>query len=77
MPWGDGTGPWGFGPGYWRGYRRGFGWRGYGWRCQRFPWLPRWWWAEEPTVKEEKEILEEEIKALREDLRSQASGTQD
>jgi len=44
-----------FGPGYGRGLGfsgRGFGY--YGWGrgmgnpypfCRRFPWLPRWWWA--------------------------------
>lgn len=33
----------GFGLGYGRGYGRGY----YGdpYRCARFPWLPRWWWA--------------------------------
>jgi len=50
MPFGNGTGPLGFGPGYWGGYGpgRGFGRRGYypySWRCGRYPWLPRLWWA--------------------------------
>ena len=31
--------------------RRFWGWGGWGggynpWRCARFPWLPRWWWAQ-------------------------------
>lgn len=35
--------------GYGRGYGRGYG-LGYGYtvdptKCARFPWLPRWWWA--------------------------------
>ena len=88
MPFNDGIGPLGFRPGYGggygpprrqagRGYGRGFG-RGYGWRCQQYPWLPRWWWADpeyqgdyppQPTVKQEREILGEEVKALREELK--------
>ena len=38
----------GFGRGYGLGYGRGFGGRYYygdPTRCARFPWLPRWWWA--------------------------------
>jgi hypothetical protein len=39
----------GFGRGYGLGYGRGYGWR-YSYnadpsRCDRFPWLPRWWWS--------------------------------
>jgi len=41
----------GYGVGFGYGYGRGLGY-GYGgapynpWVCQRFPWLPRWWWAQ-------------------------------
>ena len=65
MPFGYGGGPWwAYNP----NYRRYWG------RCLRFPWLPRWWWAypeywQEPTPKEEKEILREELKALREEMK--------
>lgn len=46
---GVGYGYGGFGYGRGLGYGRGTGY-GYGayynpWACQRFPWLPRWWWA--------------------------------
>jgi len=70
-----------YSPGWGRGWRGGWGpgW-GYGWgRCFRFPWLPRWWWADpeywqqfgvpQPTPKEEKEMLNEELKALREEMK--------
>lgn len=68
MPFGLGGGPW---------WRYGQGGR-YGWpsRCARYPWLPRWWWAAEnclptqPTKKEEMNVLEEEAKSLREDLKA-------
>jgi len=43
----------GYGLGYGVGYGRGLGYgRGYGYSstspysCARFPWLPRWWWAD-------------------------------
>jgi len=41
----------GYGAGFGYGYGRGLGY-GYAgapynpWVCQRFPWLPRWWWAQ-------------------------------
>ena len=39
----------GYGLGYGSGYGRGYG-LGYGPNpylyCRRFPWLPRWWWAQ-------------------------------
>jgi len=31
--------------GFERGLGRGFGWQGNPYVCARFPWLPRWWWA--------------------------------
>ncbi len=43
MPRGRG----GFSQGFGRGFGRGFGPNPYLY-CRRFPWLPRWWWAE-PT----------------------------
>ena len=76
MPGFDGTGPWGLGPGsgwglgpcgagmaFRRGRGRGFG-RGFGWR--RF-----WGYPYQPqiTKKEEKEILEDEVLALEEELK--------
>jgi flagellar hook-associated protein FlgK len=44
-------------------------------RCFRFPWLPRWWcvypeYWQEPTPKQEKEMLLEELKALREEIKA-------
>lgn len=69
MPWGFGGGPW------WAlspEERRRF-WR-HGWRCWRFPWLPRGWWAlpyfEFPALTKEEEIamLEEEQRMLKEEL---------
>jgi hypothetical protein len=65
-------------PGWLYGYGRG---RFYGTGdptvCQRFPWLPRWWWARtdptedtpvwppvEPTSEMEKQFLEERARAL-------------
>ena len=83
MPFGDGTGPLGQGPGYWGPYGRGRGWRPgfYQGRCWNYPWLPRWWWANpeyqqnypyppEPTPKEEKGILTEELQLLKEEMKA-------
>jgi ubiquinone biosynthesis protein UbiJ len=67
MPFGYGGGPWGL---YNQRDLRRF-WA----RCFRFPWLPRWWWGypeywQEPTPKQEKEMLLEELKALREEMKA-------
>jgi hypothetical protein len=78
--------------GYVRGYGRGFG-RGYGYRagytytsdltrCARFPWLPRWWWANPdydaavpmvppvPSSDQEKQFLVDQVKYLEQELSS-------
>ena len=36
MPFGMGPFGWGMGM---------YGYPYWGWRCRRFPWLPRWWWT--------------------------------
>lgn len=45
--------------------------------CQRFPWLPRWWWADPdaasravpfPSADEERRFLERQTKALQEEI---------
>jgi hypothetical protein len=83
MPFGDGTGPLGLGPGYWGSYSRGRGFRRwwnypYGWRCWRYPWLPRWWWANfdyqndrQPQMSAEAELafLREEAEDLKKQLK--------
>lgn len=66
----------------WQRPGRGYGGRGYGRRwntdprtCDRFPWLPRWWWADPahqyqaPTLAPQDEIvaLEDCKKALSEE----------
>ena len=75
--------PFGLGWGWGRGRGRGWG-SGWGYgrgRCFRFPWLPRWWWADpdfwgdgsypaQPDLKEEKEILTDELKALKEEMKA-------
>jgi len=81
MPRFDGTGPLGLGPGtgwglgpcgagmaWRRGWGRGFG-RGFGWR--RFLGYGPWGYPYQPTItkKEEKEILENEVAALEEELK--------
>jgi len=50
-PW-PGRGPFSYLPPWQRpgwiygGFGRGFGWwSGNPYMCARFPWLPRWWWA--------------------------------
>jgi len=67
MPWGFGGGPW------WAlSPEERKRWLRYGYRCRRFPWLPRGWWAmpyfpEEyfPLTKEEEiKMLKEEAKAI-------------
>ena len=69
MPRFDGTGPWGMGPcgagmgwrrGFGRGSGRGFGRRGF-WGYQYQPQI---------TKKEEKEILQDEVTDLEEDLKA-------
>jgi len=82
MPRFDGTGPWGFGPGtgwglgpcgagmaWRRGRGRGLG-RGFGWR--RFWDYPYGAYPYQPqiTKKEEKEILEDEVADLEEELKT-------
>ena len=76
MPRLDKTGPRGQGPrtgrglgycppgfgGFGRGWGRGFGF-GQGWG------FPYWRYSQEPTAKEEKEMLIEESKALKEDIK--------
>ena len=72
MPWGFGGGPW------WAYNPRDLGrYWGYWWRCWRYPWLPRGWWAYPPdywqqelTPKEEKEMLLEDLKALKEEMKA-------
>jgi len=77
MPRFDGTGPWGMGPGTgWglgpcgagMGWRRGWG-RGFDWR--RFwgygPYQP---YQPQITKKEEKEMLEDEVTNLEEELKA-------
>jgi hypothetical protein len=71
MPFGYGRGPWWYNQG-WRNQRDLRGYRG---RCFRFPWMPRWWWDypedwQEPTTREEKEMLTEELKGLREEMKA-------
>jgi hypothetical protein len=71
----------GAGYSYWRG--RGYIGRGYGsyspYVCQRFPWLPRWWWANpnletspiytpSPDPSAELKRLEAEKEALMRDI---------
>jgi hypothetical protein len=68
-------------PGRLYGYGRGYG---MGYRadpavCARFPWLPRWWWAnpdyegqipfpQAPTSEQEKNFLEDQVKYLKQEL---------
>jgi len=69
--------PFGYGP-WWAlsaEERRRF-WR-YAWRCWRFPWLPRGWWAipyfseyQGLTKEEEIELLKEEAKAIEEEQKA-------
>jgi hypothetical protein len=84
MPRFDGTGPWGLGPGtgwglgpcgagraWRRGWGRGLGFgRGLGWR--RFWGYPHGPYPYQPqiTKKEEKELLEEEMANLEEELKA-------
>jgi len=64
MPFGDGTGPLGLGPGFWgRGRGRGI------WPCWRFPWLTRGWRWADIAPKEEKEVLDYEAELLKEELK--------
>ena len=77
MPRMDGTGPQGYGPmtgrglgpcGYGYGRGRGFGLgygRGYG---QGLPWSP--WSYRQPTAMEEKAIVQDDIAALKEELKA-------
>ena len=81
MPGFDGTGPWGLGPGtgwglgpcgagmgWRRGWGRGWG-RGYG---RGFGWRRFWGYPYQPqiTKKEEKEMLEDEVTILEEELKA-------
>ena len=84
MPFGDGTGPMGQGPrtgrgvGYCAGYNRpgyadsvprrgiGFG-RGRGWR--RWGYYPQAYSSVQPTAREEKEVLTEGLKSLKEEIK--------
>lgn len=70
-PYGPG---WGWGRGQGGGRGRGWG-PGYQGQCFRFPWLPRWWWSgpefsPELTPKEEKEMLTDDLKALKEEMKA-------
>ncbi len=70
MPWGFGGGPWWL---YNSDYFRRYG--TYWWRCFRFPWLPRGWWAypyygQSFSPEEEKEMLKQELEALREEMKA-------
>lgn len=62
-------------PGRGMGYGRSRGCRFFGHHCFRFPWLPRWWWADEgsgstmPAPTDEKEMLKEQLAALEEDMK--------
>lgn len=79
MGWGGGRGR-GFGRGWGRGLGRGLRYNNR-MRCFRFPWLPLGWWANpeyqdnffdipEPTKKEEKVMLLEEIEILQEEMKA-------
>jgi len=83
MPRLDGTGPAGMGPmtgrglgpcgyGYGRGYGRGMGYgRGYGWGLPYgygLPWNPVSY--RQPTVAEEKTIVQDDVAALKEELKA-------
>lgn len=70
MPWGMGGGPW-WGLQWSDPNFRKF-WAKYGWRCWRYPFLPRGWWTfpEELKPEEEKEMLIEELKALKEEMKA-------
>ena len=77
-------------PGYVYGYGRGYG-LGYGrgyyagdpTKCGRFPWLPRWWWAnpdysgamppapipgQAPAAPDEETFLKEQMKYMEQEL---------
>jgi len=75
MPFRDGTGPLGQGPmtgrglglcgggmGFGRGYGRGRGWRRWGYYPSVYP-------VAQPTAKEEKEMVKEEMNALKEQIK--------
>ncbi len=69
MPFGFGGGPWWLYSNY--SGRFPYSW----WRCFRFPWLPRWWWAypyftDQISPTEEKEILSKELEILREEMKN-------
>ncbi len=44
-PWQRPGWVYGYGRGFGRGYGLGYGYTGDPTKCARFPWLPRWWWA--------------------------------
>jgi len=61
---GRGLGPCGYGYGRGRGFGLGYG-RGYG---QGLPWSP--WSYRQPTVTEEKSVVQDDIAALKEELKA-------
>jgi hypothetical protein len=63
-PYGYGWGR-GFGRGWGRGFGRGWGWPGWGYYP---PYHPSH--SEQPTPKEEKEMLSEELEVLREEMKA-------
>lgn len=84
MPWGDGTGPLGLGPGFWGrgwyGFGRGWGW-GRGWWWHGGPWgapgyaywadfVPPWFTPEDERIylENRKNWLEKELKDIRKRL---------
>lgn len=68
-------------PGRLYGYRAATGYMGDPSKCARFPWLPRWWWADPehegkfptpnaPTEEQEHELLEAHVQRLEDELAS-------
>ena len=71
----------GYGRGYGRGYGIGYGYTGDPSKCVKFPWMPRWWWAnpdyagELPTpiaatAENERQFLNTYVKGLEDELAS-------
>jgi hypothetical protein len=77
-PWQRPGWVYGYGRGYGVGYGRGYAYLGDPSKCARFPWLPRWWWANPdyqgtppfpaPTGEDEKKFLEDQVKYMEEEL---------
>jgi hypothetical protein len=77
-PWQRPGRTYGYGRGYGLGYGRGYAYTGDPSKCARFPWMPRWWWANPdsqgtppspaPTGADEKKFLEDQVKFLEEEL---------